>query len=262
MARIRSLKPEFWTSEQVMECSPIARLAFVGMWNFCDDRGVHPASTKTLKAEIFPGDDISEKQVRGLVQELIDQGLLIEYESSGKRYWSVTGWHHQKIDKPTYKHPPPPNTPQLLPDNSSNGSRVVGDSSPPEGKGVESTGEDGMPPPVGDAPAPKERKKRDEVTLAAYLAQCESDGVKPVPEDDSVFGYAEKVGICEEMLTLAWVKFKAYWCQGEGRLKRRKDWRQTFGNAVAQNRDRLWFIRPGERAQWTTVGEQARRVAA
>ena len=26
MARIRSVKPEYWTSEQVMECSPTARL--------------------------------------------------------------------------------------------------------------------------------------------------------------------------------------------------------------------------------------------
>ena len=41
MARIRSIKPEFWTAEQVMECSPMARLLFIGMWNFCDDGGNH-----------------------------------------------------------------------------------------------------------------------------------------------------------------------------------------------------------------------------
>ncbi len=44
MARIRSIKTEFWTAEQVMECSPIARLLFIGMWNFCDDGGNHPAT--------------------------------------------------------------------------------------------------------------------------------------------------------------------------------------------------------------------------
>jgi hypothetical protein len=49
MARIRTVKPEFWTSEQVMELSPLARLAFIGMWNFCDDAGVHTASAKRLK---------------------------------------------------------------------------------------------------------------------------------------------------------------------------------------------------------------------
>ena len=48
MARIRTVKPEFWTSEQVAECTPIARLAFIGIWNFCDDNGIHPASIKRL----------------------------------------------------------------------------------------------------------------------------------------------------------------------------------------------------------------------
>ena len=31
MARIRSIKPEFWVSEQVAECSTSARLTFVGL---------------------------------------------------------------------------------------------------------------------------------------------------------------------------------------------------------------------------------------
>ncbi len=44
MARIRTTKPEFFTSEQVMNLSIFARFAFLGMWNFCDDGGNHPAS--------------------------------------------------------------------------------------------------------------------------------------------------------------------------------------------------------------------------
>ena len=54
MSRIRTVKPEFWTSEQIIACSPIARLLFIGLWNFCDDNGVHPASYIRLKAEVFP----------------------------------------------------------------------------------------------------------------------------------------------------------------------------------------------------------------
>ncbi len=79
MSRIRTIKPEFWTSEQVMECSPLARLAFIGMWNFCDDNGVHPASCKTLKAEVFPGDDLTATDVQSLVNELLQQRLLAEF---------------------------------------------------------------------------------------------------------------------------------------------------------------------------------------
>ncbi|MGT2429270.1 hypothetical protein ACU4HD_12085 [Cupriavidus basilensis] len=106
MARIRSIKPEYWTSEQVMEVSRDARLMFIGLWTFCDDGGNHPASPKTLKAEVFPGDDdVTASQVMQWIDELIEQQLLVEYEVDGKEFWHVTGWHHQRIDQPTLRHP-------------------------------------------------------------------------------------------------------------------------------------------------------------
>lgn len=110
MARIRSIKPEFWTSEQVVECSRDSRLLFIGMWNFCDDAGRHKASYLRLKMEVFPGDPVSTEQVRAWVRELIDNGLLIEYEVEGEEYWQITGWNHQKIDQPNIKHPSPDGT--------------------------------------------------------------------------------------------------------------------------------------------------------
>lgn len=105
MARIRTVKPEFWTSEQVMECSALARLLFIGIWNFCDDAGNHPLSPKTLKALVFPGDDITATQVADLLAELESNGLLSVYCNASKLYLHVNGWHHQKIDKPTIKYP-------------------------------------------------------------------------------------------------------------------------------------------------------------
>ena len=109
MARIRTIKPEFWTAEQVMELSRDARLLFIGMWNFCDDAGVHPAAHKTLKAEVFPGDDITGVDVKRMVDEIIAQGLLGEFEHEGRRWWYVTGWKHQLINRPTpSRYPKPP----------------------------------------------------------------------------------------------------------------------------------------------------------
>lgn len=110
MARIRSVKPEFWTSEQVMDVSRDARILFIGMWNFCDDAGIHSANEKRLKAEVFPADDLTSADVRRMVDELLRVGLLDEYEVAGQRFWIVTGWHHQKIDQPTFKHPRPDGT--------------------------------------------------------------------------------------------------------------------------------------------------------
>lgn len=120
MARYRTIKPEFWSSEQVMECSPIARLMFIGIWNFADDAGRASYSPKTIKAQIFPGDDITVETIRGMIDELSSNGLLRIYVVDGKEYLQVTGWHHQKIDRPQKpRHPEPP------PEDSTNSRRKV-----------------------------------------------------------------------------------------------------------------------------------------
>jgi hypothetical protein len=148
MSRIRTIKPEFWSAEQVMELRIPTRLCFAGMWNFADDNGVHPASAKTLKAEVFPSDDLTADDVAGFVSEMIKHGLVGEFETEdGKRYWFVTGWHrHQRIDRPTFKHPAPPtgkidepstNTRRALDEQSTNDQRTLDDRSTPERKGRE-----------------------------------------------------------------------------------------------------------------------------
>lgn len=129
MARIRTIKPEFWTSEQVMNCSPMARLLFIGLWNFCDDGGNHVASAKTIKANVFPGDDIMSPSVQLLLDELSANGLIVYYSHENKDFLHVTGWHHQKIDKPTYKHP------RFDPEKSTPPRRALAEPSPPEGMG-------------------------------------------------------------------------------------------------------------------------------
>lgn len=129
MARIRTIKPEFWTSEQVMNCSPMARLLFIGLWNFCDDAGNHVVSAKTIKANVFPGDDIQSTDVQRLLDELSSNELIVYYSFENKDFLHVTGWHHQKIDKPTYKHPP------FKPELSKTPRRAIAEPSPPEGKG-------------------------------------------------------------------------------------------------------------------------------
>lgn len=144
MARIRTIKPEFWSSEQVMECSPLARLMFIGIWNFCDDGGRHPASAKTIKALVFPGDDITADEIQALLLELSLNGLLSLYEASGKQYLQVSGWQHQKIDKPTFKYPKPPIE---LDDSSASSRRALDEESPTAslalGDGVEGKGREG-----------------------------------------------------------------------------------------------------------------------
>lgn len=136
MARIRSIKPEFWSSEQVMECSTNARLLFIGLWNFCDDAGRHPLAPKQIKALVFPADDISVDAVRSLLDELSANDLIRLYAVDGKEYFYVTGWQHQKIDRPqSPKYPGP------VVDNSPNprDGRDEGEDKGVEGKKISET---------------------------------------------------------------------------------------------------------------------------
>lgn len=145
MARIRTIKPEFCTSEQVAECSPNARLLFVLMWMFCDDAGRHPANCKRLKMECFPGDAFTDKQMKSMVDELTNAGLLSEYTFENQAYWQVTGWKHQRIDKPSFKYGPLDKSgfPSPISTDSTTIRRPFDESSPPEGNGRESTGMEG-----------------------------------------------------------------------------------------------------------------------
>ena len=137
MARIRTVKPEFATSEQTAAVSRSARLMFILMWCFCDDAGVHRASCRRLMMECFPGDDdVAIPQVEEWIRELVEVGLLRQYVVDGESYWHVTGWDkHQKIDRPTYRHPTPPKC-----ETSTSHRRALDEPSPPEGKGMEGKG--------------------------------------------------------------------------------------------------------------------------
>jgi hypothetical protein len=139
MARIRTVKPEYWTDERVGECSVSARLLFIACWNFADDHGGLDRSSKQLKAQAFPYDNID---CEPLVQELLNQRLLIEYEVGGKKYLHIKGFRtHQKVEKPARPRVP-------LYDENATTHRGLTEGSPTsnglfsgrEGKGMEKEG--------------------------------------------------------------------------------------------------------------------------
>ncbi|WP_296187849.1 DnaT-like ssDNA-binding domain-containing protein [Pseudomonas sp. UBA1879] len=204
MARIRSIKPEFWTSEQVMECSPLARLLFIGIWNFCDDAGNHPLSPKTLKALVFPGDDVTSTQVAGLVDELESNGLLSIYAHSAKLYLHVNGWHHQKIDKPTIKHPA---FTAPITDESSNAPRQLDEQS--------SNSSGGLPPGVeGEGKGESTHSARGPFAMSLDWA----------PDADLVKAYATRAGLCVTLFTREAIAGFVLHHEAKGLAQTEKQW--------------------------------------
>lgn len=96
MARIRTIKPEFFTSEEILELDPLARLFFIGLWCEADREGRLPWKLKTLKMRYLPSDDCD---ISILSDQLIEQKLIVIYEVDGKEYCEITGFtKHQVIN--------------------------------------------------------------------------------------------------------------------------------------------------------------------
>jgi hypothetical protein len=129
MARIRSIKPEFWTDEKLAECSLGARLLFIGTWNFADDEGRMEYSPKRLKMQVFPGDNI---EVTPLVEELRGHGLVIVYSTGNRDFLAIPNFRkHQRVDRPrastipTPTQPDSPTIPRTLQESSANDLRAL-----------------------------------------------------------------------------------------------------------------------------------------
>lgn len=76
MARIRTIKPEFFTSEDIVGRSAFARLLYVALWCEADKEGRMVWKPATFKLRYLPGDGVD---IHALCQELIDAGLVVLY---------------------------------------------------------------------------------------------------------------------------------------------------------------------------------------
>ena len=76
MARIRTIKPEFFTSEDIVSLSPIARLLYIALWCEADREGRLVWKPRTFKMRYLPAD---ECDVEALCQELVASRLVKLY---------------------------------------------------------------------------------------------------------------------------------------------------------------------------------------
>ena len=96
MARIRTVKPEFFTSESVLSVSPLARLFFIGLWCEADREGRLKWKPKTLKFRYLPGDSVN---IEKLCQELEKSEMIITYTVNGSDYCEIPSFKsHQVIN--------------------------------------------------------------------------------------------------------------------------------------------------------------------
>lgn len=110
MPRIRTIKPQFWDSPDVVGLDPWARLLYIAMWNWADDHGRGTADPKALAAFAFPKEDfIDSAETRRMLGGIRRAFGVKFYKVGGRPYYYIPSWdRHQKVDKRSaVRHPGP-----------------------------------------------------------------------------------------------------------------------------------------------------------
>lgn len=101
LARIRTIKPEFWDSPGTARASLRARLFFIAMWNWADDHGIGTANPKQLVGFAFPNDDdVTAKDFPSLRKEVSDCFGTVFFEFEGRPFFTIPSWDkHQRTER-------------------------------------------------------------------------------------------------------------------------------------------------------------------
>lgn len=257
MARIRTIKPEFFTSLTIADLPFTARLTFIGLWTEADDEGRLLYDPRLVRAAVWPLDDRSVEDVVNDVGALTERSLIVHYKVDGREYLQINGWaEHQKINRPQpSKLPPPPNEGDdaTFPhdtgagESSLNDHGTVSERSLPERKGKERKGKEYSPTSVG-------RKTHDyspdfELFWKAYPkkdqkfpASIEFDKARKFATTDELVEAAKRYAkqVPDEKFRLLgknWLAFRC-WEQDENEIKSRANterWeqdRREFGEPL------------------------------
>ncbi len=250
MPRIRSIKPEFFTSPDVAAVDFPVRLFYQALWCWADDFGIGETNLNGLLGFAFPDSDgFSAQDLRRFCADCAQNFQVTFYTVRGRHFYAIKTWEeHQKLEKRTArrKHPTP-DDPDAIPDQ-----RIYGgaDFAPtmPRKNGAESgemcagtgeqgnrgTGEQGNSVAAPNGAAPRKRGTR--LQPGWMPAQSTVDAMKAErPDIDFKTEHA---------------KFIDYWASKTGRDATKLDWDATWRNWIRN-------ARPSPRTNGSSVDRKA-----
>jgi hypothetical protein len=225
--RIRSIKPEFWRSDDITGLPIATRLTFIGLWSYVDDNGVGADKIVSIVADLY-ADDFSRdpletlKRVTEDLQRLSSGGQVLRFKAvhngSLKDLLYITQWkHHQIVNHPSKGHqfPLPPaemvDAAKGLVSVSRESQETLTHEQGNRGAGEWSRGTEEPPYPPDDEPPPPQPPTKptgSEKTLAriaaipgrsvgAYRIAEAFSASLPVPiEDDLLSGIGVQIDKC------------------------------------------------------------------
>lgn len=199
MPRIRTIKPEFFTSEDIVSLSPLARLFFQACWCEADREGRMNWKPRTMKLRYFPADKCDIEAIAG---EVVERGLLRIYTVNGETYAYIPSFGKHQHVNPREAH-------SSIPEPPENDAHTTRDDACPtrdDASNLELTHrEEGKG---------KERKGREGASARATQLSPEWE-----PEPEAEFPAA--------LVARELPRFRDHW-RGNGEAK--KDWQATWRN--------------------------------
>lgn len=183
--RIRSIKPEFWRSDDIAALPISARLLFIGLWSYVDDNGVGADTQTSIVADLFAHDLIADpadtlRRLNADLTHICEAGLITRYEVNSKRYLYITNWErHQLVRNPSKgnSYPLPPGNKPISPDPNVDPAQSLRRPSALEGEGEQGRGNRGAEEQGsgGSAPPPRQCRKHSHWVGDQNCRTCGSD---------------------------------------------------------------------------------------
>lgn len=205
MARIRTIKPEFFTSEDIVELSMVARLLYIALWCEADREGRFAWKPRTFKIRYFPADDID---IKAACEEIVTAGLVRLY-GADLAYIPSFGKHQHINPRESASDLPDPNASARVVDASARVSDVQGGREGREGREV-----------VDASP-------RDSSAKPSRASRLPADW-KPSPEDMR-WAIDARPDIDANVEVES---FRDYWVGKPGKDGTKADWSATWRNWI------------------------------
>jgi hypothetical protein len=230
MPRIRTIKPDFFTSPDVAQADFPVRLFYQALWCWADDFGIGETNLNGLLGFAFPDSDgFTAPDLRRFCADCARHFGITFYTVRGRHYYAIPTWEkHQKLESRNDRRKyPTPEDPAAVPDQ-----RIYGcaDSAPdmPRKSGAES-GENGAG-----------RRKKEEGTGEEGTSYAAPAGAAPkkgtrlqpdwMPNQSTVDAIKEETNATKDELTQQHRRFIDYWIAKAGKDGVKLDWDATWRN--------------------------------
>ena len=221
MARIRTIKPEFWRHEDLSDLAPETHMLAAALLNHADDEGYFNANPRLVQSQCVPLRDDSTS-IRRSLDDLSSVGFIRLFEGvDGKQYGHIVKFlDHQRIDRPKGSK-----IKDL--EDSTKDRRGIDEESTPEGKGTgkgkeqgtgNGEGESADPPGAEHPVAAKPEKWTEE---DRQLAQSMLDEIRKIspstkgskrwPDDVRLMRERDHRSLAEIWDLFTWANQDSFW---------------------------------------------------